>query len=249
MKITTADPAGNITLLVEGDIAPPRRAGLAVELMEKYGGEQVGYVVDAADADTGLYMMGGEFCGNALRSAGYLYAVRHGVEAVRVRISGCERPLLVRCDLERGYAEAEMPLPESYGELDGLPVAVFPGIAHALYRGADPGGDFARDYTRRLAERFGVSAAGLMFYEDGKITPTVYVAETATLCYESSCASGSAAAAAILSRGKPDGEYGYTLAHPGGVIDACAVISAKQVTGLRIGGNVVINEDVSLMKE
>lgn len=61
-----------------------------------------------------LEMMGGEFCGNALRCAGFYHALRTGVQGktcVFAEISGAEGVQPVMADTAAGEASTVMPLP------------------------------------------------------------------------------------------------------------------------------------------
>ena len=90
--------------------------------------------------------------------------------------------------------------------------------------------------------RFGAPAAGVLaLAEDSRfMIPAVYVRDTDTLTFESSCASGSAAAAALMSREAPDGDWVYPLAQPGGVILASARREAGRLAALAISGEVAL---------
>ena len=79
MKLTlcTADPAGNITLLVETPVDPAEYHSVANQLMaiEQFHCEQVGFITEPVmGGGIRLEMMGGEFCGNATMSLGAVLA-------------------------------------------------------------------------------------------------------------------------------------------------------------------------------
>ena len=79
-----ANPGGNITLLVLDATPIEARADLAKRLMAlpDLAIEQVGYVTTpVCCGDTRLEMMGGELCGNASRSLGYLEGCLRGKRA------------------------------------------------------------------------------------------------------------------------------------------------------------------------
>ena len=92
MKIQYVNPAGNVTAIVEGFVPMAERISLSKKILEKKCAEQVGF--ETAPALGGLYrleMMGGEFCGNAARSFGYLKALEsftEGEHTIPVEISG-----------------------------------------------------------------------------------------------------------------------------------------------------------------
>ena len=74
LNILRADPAGNITVFVLDPVEKAQRAAIAEKIMAipALKAEQVGYACTAEDdVDGHMEMMGGEFCGNALRCAGF----------------------------------------------------------------------------------------------------------------------------------------------------------------------------------
>ena len=81
-----ADPGGNTTILVLDAVPASRRAAVAGAILAcpDLAAEQVGYIRFPAGAENGVRidMMGGEFCGNASRSAA---AVSVGAEKGAVR--------------------------------------------------------------------------------------------------------------------------------------------------------------------
>ena len=83
VNVVRAAPAGNITLLVTSPVPRAQYAKLSARLMENslWRAEQVGFIVPPIMGGDGrLEMMGGEFCGNALRSAGFYTAKQKGIK-------------------------------------------------------------------------------------------------------------------------------------------------------------------------
>ncbi|MEA4966181.1 MAG: hypothetical protein VB055_10205 [Oscillospiraceae bacterium] len=252
LNVTTADPAGNVTLLVETGVDPADYGKVARRLlaMEDLRGEQVGFLTaPGMGGAVRLQMMGGEFCGNAARCAGLYQARRQGMErpgTVAVEMSGCASPLAVRTDLRRGTAEAEMPLPEGMERVTvsgrGMTAVRFAGIVHLVAACAPLPEREVAALLPELCRRFGAPAAGLMFLQDDFMRPAVYVDGTKSLCWESSCASGSAAAACARTAERPDGVYGFCLRQPGGMIEVCAERCGGRTASVRIGGRVTLEE-------
>ena len=90
-----ADPSGNTTLFVLDAVSPERRSAVANTLLQASGVEQVGYLTMNPEQPIRVDMMGGEFCGNASRSAA-AYALMNdgGSEGdYTVSCSGCDTPL------------------------------------------------------------------------------------------------------------------------------------------------------------
>ena len=245
LEVLRADPAGNVTLLVLTPVEPALRAAVARELLGRCGGEQVGFAaLPRLGGACRLEMMGGEFCGNALRCLGRWWADAHPEQdgPLPAEISGCDRPLTLWPEGES--VRAELPLPKYLSEWEGMRVAVFPGIVHALHTGPALSRERTAELTAGLCERYAAPAAGVMALGvDGRsMVPAVYVRDTDTLYFESSCASGSAAVAAILSRETPEGESVYPLSQPGGTILASARREGGVLTALQIAGPVAMGE-------
>ena len=68
-----ADPSGNTTIIVLDPVEPDQRGPLSKKLLDSacVGAEQVAFLSshDSQDGVLRIDMMGGEFCGNASRSA------------------------------------------------------------------------------------------------------------------------------------------------------------------------------------
>jgi diaminopimelate epimerase len=202
-------------------------------------------------------MMGGEFCGNAARSFG-LYAARRtglsGTVELEIEISGMDRPVGVRVDVERGLAEAAMPPALGQRTLDyqgrTLPVYLFQGIAHVIAPGIEPS-EPAFQTIRSLFEADPENglpdALGVMFWDESRrfMTPAVYVRGTDTLVFESSCGSGSAALGLHLTRGMDQGEELLELRQPGGIIEVRVEKRPGEAAALSIGGPVTLSPPAS----
>ena len=214
LRLVMADPAGNRTAIVRTPVPAALRAQAAAAILqrEELGAEQAGFETAPVQGGAGrLEMMGGEFCGNAARSYGYYLWMRKqrakgengGGEVssgrVRIEISGSARPLEVECDLRTGNSFAEMPMPLrlEYSP-EGYPLVISEGITHLILRDTAP----SEALAGALIERYGKSADafGIQFLEGDRLTPFVYVAGADSRVWESSCGSGSLAAAWYLER-------------------------------------------------
>ncbi|MDR1469553.1 MAG: hypothetical protein LBT00_09695 [Spirochaetaceae bacterium] len=158
-RVTIADPAGNLTALVEAEDDVPvmswtneERQRITRRIMRECPAvEQVGFVIPGmpeAGGGTGslwrLEMAGGEFCGNAARSFGLFVARKQGQRgkgAVPVTVSGAKDPLIVRADTESGEAEVALPPPRKIATIryrgTALPAVMFDGITHVIMEGID----------------------------------------------------------------------------------------------------------------
>lgn len=101
----------------------------------------------------------------------------------------------------QGVSYAEMPVP---GRLDysaeGYPLVISEGITHMILENMDPDPSLVRRYVKRYGSGF--DAFGMMFLRGDILVPVVYVEAAGTLVYESSCGSGSLAAAWYLAQKK-----------------------------------------------
>ena len=108
-----ADPSGNTTILVLTPVPKEEHSALAAKLLALPGieAEQVGYVTREAGKPLRVDMMGGEFCGNASRSAAAwawpvtaghkaytMYPARAAIRSCRLRLPrkamACTKPSL-----------------------------------------------------------------------------------------------------------------------------------------------------------
>ena len=210
------DPTGNITALVESEVAIADQPAVASCIMEQHPDvEQVGFVTYADDAaaagvPVSLRMAGGEFCGNATMCAAALFAIRSGLQggAVPVRVSGATAPLEVLLEQQAaGTFSAAVTMPPALGieELklaDGmlpgsdsldLPIVRMEGISHIII---EPDSGF-----------FGLK-------DDPVLAETLD-----TMFWENSCASGSAAAGMYLAA-KAGSPVDVTFDEPAGRLRA-----------------------------
>ena len=152
------------------------------------------------------------------------------------------------CDLDRETAAAQMPMPEliemAGDEADQMyPIVISRGISHMICMDKEVDEAFAR----RMIDRFGkaYSAFGVMFVNGDDLTPVVYVADPESVCFESSCGSGSLAAAWFMTRNKEDGFHGYSFNEPGGTITVNIAKRQGRFAGT-IGGKLTLEEPVEM---
>lgn len=248
-----ADPAGNVTALVESPVHPDDRVAVSKRILALGKAEQVGFAVSPIQGGEGrLQMMGGEFCGNATRSFGYLLAKERygtGLHHIPVEVSGAAAPLMVSADLNAGTASAEMPLPLRLSSLtvgdQTYPRVDCPGICHVLVADHAPDKALVGRILKAAAE-LPMEAIGVMFLEGTRLTPAVYVRSTDSLVWESSCGSGSMACGWYLSQGKSGGQHVYTFSEPGGQIEVTATVTGGAVSHASIGGRLLLSEPLTL---
>jgi len=246
LKLCAADPAGNVTLLVETPIPKEQYHTVANRLLAlpELGGEQVGFLTEPRMGGAiRLEMMGGEFCGNAARCAGYYHARKTDCgRLVPVEISGCGDVLQVEVDEDSAWAEMPVPMAVGPVEVAGLPMTAvrFEGIVHLVASMAPLPQAQVAELLPSLAMRFSAPAVGLMFLEGDGMTPAVYVRNTDSLYWENSCASGSAAVACRFAASERDGIFRQYLQQPGGAISTEVIRRNGCIVSVRIGGKITM---------
>ena len=199
-----------------------------------------------------LEMMGGEFCGNALRCAGFYHALRTGAQGktcVLAEISGAEGVQPVMADTAAGEASTVMPLPRAVQPADWPDVqavrVTFDGITHFVMDRAQPDDALVQ---RAIAAAPEASAVGALFLDRaaGSMQPVVFVRETGSCVAETSCASGSVATAVVLTADFADGITEIGIGQPGGTLEVGVQRAHGAVTGLSIGGPVRLAQTLTV---
>ena len=243
IRYSIFDPTGNITALVESPVDESEQRAVAASIMARHAAvEQVGFVrlPDEKSAPAALRMAGGEFCANASMSAASLWALRLGLceGELSLAVSGAEDAVAVRLKQEEEScfsAAVRMPeareitaIPFVFEGLSGtIPLVRMEGIDHAVLTPDCPffalrdRPSAAEKAVRELCASLGAVCLGLMFLEgeraQRRLTPLVYVPGSQTLFWESSCASGSAAAGMLLARQSGE-RTELELIEPGGIL-------------------------------
>ena len=253
--VAVLDPAGNVTAIVCSDVPAAERARVAAQILRlpELGIEQVAFLTaPRSGGEIRLEMMGGEFCGNALRCAGFYQALRNGAQGkscVFAEISGADGVQPVMADTAEGTASTVMPLPLSVqpaGWADVQAVHVtFAGITHFVIDCAQPDETLVQ---RAIAAAPEASAVGAIFLDraHGSIKPVVFVRETASCVAENSCASGSVATAVVLTADFADGITEIGIGQPGGTLEVGVQRTDGAVTGLSIGGAVRLTQTLTV---
>jgi len=259
LDVAVLNPAGNITLIVTTPVEKTSYAAVAAALLKipDLGGEQVGFLEQPRYGGMlRLEMMGGEFCGNALRSAGFYYALKQGIRGnsvIATEISGSTRPLNVKVDMDNGTAKAEMPLPVFVRDVTlnecAVKAVVFEGIVHFVVLLPEPDQEIIKAAVNYALGRFDAGAIGVIFLDRAKmyIRPAVYVHDTGSLIYEKSCASGSAAVSYVYAQDLPRGEYCFEVRQPGGIIEVGLSKGNGGLEKLAIGGKVSLDLETTVV--
>ena len=128
----------------------------------------------------------------------------------------------------------------------------FDGISHMIVKGPRRSDAFVQEVLKAARACETCDAYGIMFLEpsgDGmekcyRMTPVVYVVETDSLVWESSCGSGSMACAVYLADRKADGTYVYVLRQPDGQIEATVIRREGKTVQCKMGGKVTISGEL-----
>jgi len=210
------DPSGNTTILVLNSLPRKEYPWIAARLMEDrcLCAEQVGYVEATQTPGSAgrLHMMGGEFCGNAARSfAAYLALREETGDEIPIEISGHDGILTAK--VKRGEGEAscdaavEMPLPQNilhgatafFGRYS---LVIFEGISHMILWEKEPFEE-AVGQTEKFLQEAGLDTEcfGVLFFreETEEMIPVVTVKSVESVVWESSCGSGTVAAACAMA--------------------------------------------------
>jgi len=253
--VAVLDPAGNVTAIVCSDVPAAERARVAAQILRlpELGIEQVAFLTaPRSGGEIRLEMMGGEFCGNALRCAGFYQALRNGSQGkscVFAEISGADGVQPVMADTAEGTASTVMPLPLSVQPAGWADVqaarVTFAGITHFVIDCAQPDETLVQ---RAIAAAPEASAVGAIFLDraHGSIKPVVFVRETASCVAENSCASGSVATAVVLTADFADGITEIGIGQPGGTLEVGVQRTDGAVTGLSIGGAVRLTQTLTV---
>lgn len=255
IKIRIADPAGNITIFVTTPVEREKYPAVAQALLarKEFRGEQVGFIEKTEQGGYRMEMMGGEFCGNASRSFGYLLCQMAGRERqeLEVEVSGASGRLKVTADQLEGTSQIDMPLPKGMevlqiGPEETCQMVVFDGICHLIVPGKPRGKEFVEAALQKAREACPCGAWGIMFLEKDQMVPVVYVESTDSLVWESSCGSGSMAAAVYLSKEEKDGVFAYNLYQPGGTICGKVYKEGGRILRCALGGPVQLSEEMEI---
>ena len=253
--VAVLDPAGNVTAIVCSDVPAAERARIAAQILRlpELGIEQVAFLTEPrSGGEIRLEMMGGEFCGNALRCAGFYQALRNGEQGkscVLAEISGADGVQPVMADTAEGTASTVIPLPLSVQPAGWADVqaarVTFAGITHFVIDCAQPDETLVQ---RAIAAAPEASAVGAIFLDraHGSIKPVVFVRETASCVAENSCASGSVAAAVVLTADFADGITEIGIGQPGGTLEVGVQRADGAVMGLSIGGAVRLTQTLTV---
>lgn len=236
--ITAAGGNGTVISVIDDPLTRDEyvvRGKLLGEQYTRFGAEQAGFLIPGVSH---FEMSGGEFCGNAARSAALLLSELQGLEHVTFTMSGFDG--VVEANVEK-IAQQTYRVESSFPGLptictrvslvNGLGVSIVDlgGIVHVLINDTFPGN--TSEYRRmhkevvrelNLAKR---AAVGVVWFgyvgERVVIHPVVWVRDVDTFFYEQSCGSGSIAASVVTNLSdiiQPTGAEIYVRVDPTEVV-------------------------------
>ena len=245
-------PSGNPTALVMGkELDPIKRKQINDEIMNKYDFvEQVGFI-NLKKYE--LMMAGGEFCGNATRSA-VSYYLNNQPGSIKIKVSGVRNKLNAGIDQDNNVW-VDMPIIKGIYEksikiIDNKSAIIkMYGITHVVIESGDINQKYdkeeLKEYAYRILEKeklLNNEAAGVIFVNrknnNIEIYPVVYVSKIKTLFYETACGSGTTAVAIYESKNR-QADIDIDVLQPSGeIINVKSIADKKKISNVRISGKV-----------
>jgi len=255
-------PTQNMTVLVRTAHPVEDYRDIALQLMS-YGhvhAEQVGFVRRpvSLEADAGLYMAAGEFCGNACMALAALHAAERITDADRavdvvLEASGTED--FVRCRVEKRGGEYScrlaMPVPRVVesgalisGVVGGSAIVRYDNALHVVIEAAQldlATREKAQSLAARLGETWPMSLIGVMVYTPSlnRLAPLIHVPSLGSMVWERGCGSGTASLGAYLAW-KHKTSVETSVVQPGGTMFVAANHERGGLRDIRVEGSVRI---------
>lgn len=251
-----------MTILVRSENPAEEYRDIARQIMayEHVHAEQVGFVQKSGspDADIGLHMAGGEFCGNACMALAALTAAEDDLGIGRsadvvMEASGTDD--LLTCRVVRRSAEyvceLAMPVPRLVerrppvrGVGDGSTFVWYDDSLHVVIETGSHDRVARREaqsLAMRLGESSNLSLIGVMLYDPdtGRMAPLVHVPPLGSMVWERGCGSGTASLGAYLAW-KGNSSVVTSVIQPGGTMKVTADYARNGLSGIRVEGAVRI---------
>ena len=255
-KYKIFSPGGNDTALVFGiEMDIEKRRAIQDDIIAKHSNvEQVGFISEEVTKPQ-LMMTGGEFCGNAARTAAWHYLQGQAGE-IDIQVSGVDR--LLRAGItDTLQTWTEMPVASRPNRIknigDGLYWVQLDGISHLVVsqRRSDEifrtlptmDADTLKKAASDLIDKYELGypdAYGVMFTETVlnmvKIHPCVFIKTAGTSYYETACGSGSVAVGLVASVLLGKGTELALLQPSDKVITSLVEYSGGIINGAKISG-------------
>jgi len=263
-RVAIAYPSGNTTAVVFDSLPNTNRKNVNEQIMQAWKREQPGQpeieqcccVLPPRNpaAIARVEMFGGEFCGNATRSAVWLATDGRDC-AGRIEVSGVDR--LLEFVVKDGVVSVEMPLPAAGKFITEVPegtLVQLDGITQLVVAAPN---QLRRQTPRQLLARllatnaYGLAeqpAVGVSYYDQtsDKATFCVWVNEVKTMFDETACGSGTSAIGIALAWARQQ-PVTLSIVQPSGeCITTTARYELGTITESQIAGNVRVLYDGSL---
>lgn len=264
LSFVKTNPSENMTVFILDPLPRETYPVIANKLMNYNNiyAEQVGFIEkpNFSESCSRLHMMGGEFCGNAVRAftalmlqKGYdSFEVKEDYYVVPVEASGVDQILYneVKQLTDRTFdVKVNIPLHKSINPIEtdynGIRyighLIEFDGIAHiVISSNIQPDQGLLLKLMKEMTQ-ISYDALGMMFYneEEDFLTPLVYVRGTDSYIWERSCGTGTAALGIALSS-KSQASIDKEVRQPGGSIRVLTTMDEGCITNIYLKGNVSI---------
>ena len=203
------NPSGNITALVTKDYPREKFQEISSKIMKDNSKiEQVGFLKKYSDLIYRLEMAGFEFCGNASRAFACFLVKEKYVLKNNFQISVSDYEDLLECNVKQKegnyYSTIDLKLNKNINDFvkkmilneQDVYIVNLPGINHLLLDqtkfkfNKDNCLNDAKNIIKEL-NLLNLAAIGVIWYDENRINPVVYVRVIDSLFYENSCGSGS----------------------------------------------------------
>lgn len=210
-------PGGNTTALVTTALDRSVYVEIANAIMRNNTDiEQVGFLESGKNnLGVHLQMMGGEFCGNATRSAAYWYFLQTQQTKFLMSTSGLDK--VVACEIigDQVHVTLPMSLFIDFNKKKDYTVVALQGIKHCIVQNLAMK---TEDIIK--VESVDSEAVGVIYLKNEKdqsiIDPWVWVKEIDKTIHESACGSGSIAVALLEQYESDQKDKIYSIAQPSG---------------------------------
>lgn len=211
--LAIVDPGGNVTAIVFDAVPPSQRLAINNKILKEHA--LVEQVLFVERRETGVHgqMAGGEFCGNAARSLGFVLSGGNNSRQT-FAMSGVFAPVIVETSQNGAKLLVDLGFRHETRVYAGVSVSIvhLEGISHAVLLPSDP--LFSHFLEKALEGKSSLlpifqelglldcPACGLQLVEKNtegmNLKPYVYVHAIDTLYAETACASGSIAVTSLL---------------------------------------------------
>lgn len=188
-KFTLIDTGGQITAIVCDNVRKEKYPKIARDLMNADKTiEQVGFI-EGDKLQPRFQMMGGELSINGTLAAAYFISQKYNISSFELKTSGLNEPVRVDTVENEVYAL----FPKSIVISSTNKKVIFDGMSYIMKNENQTMSETSRWETILKKETVSNPASGVIFYNENKISPLIYVKATNTLVWENACGSGSLA--------------------------------------------------------